>query len=75
MGPRRPVCLTGVYPPSTAYRVEILGKSPRSEEWHGLVWITEENGREVHYYQDPMTGFWCRLEVRILYLLAPESTL
>ena len=61
--------------PSTAYRVAILGKSPRSEEWHGLVWITEENGREVHYYQDPMTGFWCRLEVRILYLLAPESTL
>ena len=58
-----------------AYRVEILGESPVSEEWHGLVWITEENGREVHYYQDPMTGFWCRLEVRILYLLAPESTL
>ena len=61
--------------PRDAYRVEILGESPVSEEWHGLVWITEENGREVHYYQDPMTGFWCRLEVRILYLLAPESTL
>ena len=61
--------------PSSAYRVAILGKSPGSEEWHGLVWITEENGREVHYYQDPMTRFWQRLKVRFLSLLAPESML
>jgi cardiolipin synthase C len=61
--------------PRDAYRVEILGKSPVSEEWHGLVWITEENGREVHYYHDPMTGFWFRLEVRFLSLFAPESML
>ncbi len=61
--------------PSNAYRVAILGESPVSEEWHGLVWITEENGREVHYYQDPMTGIWRRLSVRFLSLLAPESTL
>lgn len=64
----------GIFP-SSAYRVAILGKSPGSEEWHGLVWITEENGREVHYYQDPMTRFWRRLKVRFLYLLAPESML
>jgi putative cardiolipin synthase len=61
--------------PRDAYRVEILGKSPVSEEWHGLVWITQENGREVHYYQDPKTGFWCRFEVRFLSLFAPESML
>ncbi len=58
-----------------AYRVEILGSSPVSEEWHGLVWITEENGREVRYYRDPMTGFWRRFSVRILSLFAPESML
>ena len=57
--------------PQDAYKVEILGKSPLSEEWHGLVWITEENGREVHYYHDPKTGFWCRLEIRFLSLLRP----
>jgi putative cardiolipin synthase len=61
--------------PSSAYRVAILGDSPVTEKWRGLVWITEENGREVHYYKDPETGFWCRFEVRVLYLLAPESSL
>ncbi len=61
--------------PRDAYRVEILAGSPASEEWHGLVWITEENGRQVRYYLDPMTGFWCRFSVRILSLFAPESML
>jgi putative cardiolipin synthase len=61
--------------PSNSYRLAILGESPVSEEWHGLVWITEENGREVHYYHDPMTDFWCRFEVRFLSLLAPKSEL
>jgi putative cardiolipin synthase len=58
-----------------AYRVEILGDSPVSEEWHGLVWITAENGRETRYYLDPMTGFWQRFSVRILSWFAPESML
>ncbi len=61
--------------PANAYRVEIMGKSPATEEWHGLVWVTEENGREVRYYKDPQTGFWCRVEVRVLSLFAPESEL
>ena len=61
--------------PSNSYLVAKLGASPLSEEWHGLVWITEENGREVRYYHDPMTSFGCRFEVRFLYLLAPKSEL
>lgn len=61
--------------PSNAYRVAILDGSPVSEEWHGLVWITEENGREVHYYHDPGTSLGCRIEVRFLYLIAPKSEL
>ncbi|MGD0827241.1 MAG: phospholipase D family protein [Desulfobaccales bacterium] len=61
--------------PSNSYRLAILGESPVSEEWHGLVWITEENGREVHYYHDPMTDFWRRFEVRFLVLFAPKSDL
>jgi putative cardiolipin synthase len=60
---------------ANAYRVEISGKSPGSEEGRGLVWITEENGREVRYYKDPMTGFWLRLWVHILSGFAPESML
>ncbi|MCL4500242.1 MAG: phospholipase D family protein [Deltaproteobacteria bacterium] len=59
--------------PQNAYQVAILGEP--QEKGNGLVWITEENGREVRHYKNPETGFWCRFEVRVLYLLAPESSL
>jgi cardiolipin synthase C len=61
--------------PINSYRLAIRDESPVSEEWHGLVWITEENGREVHYYHDPMTNIGYRFEARFLYLLAPKSEL
>jgi cardiolipin synthase C len=50
------------------YRVELLGDDD-------LVWITEENGREVRYYQEPMSRFLPRLTLRSLFWLTPESLL
>jgi len=61
--------------PSNAYRVMLAGGSRVSAEWHGFVWATEENGQEMRYNQDPMTGFWRRLAVRVLSWFAPESLL
>ncbi len=51
-----------------AYRVAFT-------EGHNLVWVTEEKGQEVHYYQEPLSRFWRRLSVRGLSLLTPESML
>jgi hypothetical protein len=40
-----------------------------------LVWISEENGREVRYTRDPEVGFWRRFSTWFLSILAPESML
>ncbi len=40
-----------------------------------LVWTTEENGHEVYYHQEPMSGLWRRIYGRFLYLIVPESML
>ena len=61
--------------PDNAYQVKLEGDIPLSEEWHGLVWVTEENHREVRYYVDPMTTFGCRLEMRLLSRFVPELQL
>lgn len=61
--------------PSNAYRVILGGSAPETGEWHGLVWVTAENGKEVRYHQDPMTSIWRRLEMRVLSWIAPESLL
>lgn len=61
--------------PSNAYRVILGGNAPETGEWHGLVWVTAENGNEVRYHQDPMTSIWRRLEMRVLSWIAPESLL
>ncbi len=61
--------------PSNSYRLAIRDESPLWEKWRGLVWTTEENGQEVHFYHDPMTDIGCRFEVRFLSLLAPRSDL
>lgn len=54
--------------PAYSYRVALLTD-------HDLVWITEENGKEVHYYNEPLSRFWRRLSMRGLSLLTPESLL
>jgi cardiolipin synthase C len=40
-----------------------------------LVWISEENGREVRSTRDPEVGFWRRSSTWFLSLFAPESML
>jgi cardiolipin synthase C len=54
--------------PENAYRVKLLDDD-------GLVWITEENGQEVHYYHEPHSGFFRRLPWQFLALFTPESLL
>ena len=40
-----------------------------------LVWISEENGREVRYTRDPEVGFWRRFSTWFLSIFAPEYML
>jgi putative cardiolipin synthase len=54
--------------PHRTYRVTL-------REDDDLVWITEENGREVRYYQEPMSRFLSRLSLQSLFWLTPESLL
>ncbi len=61
--------------PDNAYRVKLAGGASPSEEWHGLVWVTEEDHREVRYYVDPMTTFGRRLQMRLLSRFVPELEL
>lgn len=61
--------------PDNAYQVKLTGSMQLSEEWHGLVWVTAEDHREVRYYVDPMTTFRRRLMMRLLSRFVPESEL
>ncbi|OGR29646.1 MAG: hypothetical protein A2139_02730 [Desulfobacca sp. RBG_16_60_12] len=54
--------------PARTYRVTLLGD-------HDLVWVTEEKGQEVRFYQEPMSRCFQRLTLRCLSWLTPESML
>ena len=54
--------------PARTYRVTLLGDDD-------LVWITENNGKEVRYYQEPLSRFWPRLSLKSLSWLTPELLL
>jgi putative cardiolipin synthase len=50
------------------YRVTLLGGDD-------LVWVSEEDGKEVRYYREPMSRFLPRLSLRGLSWLTPELML
>ena len=54
--------------PALTYRVTLLGGDD-------LVWVSEEDGKEVRYYQEPMSRFLPRLSLRGLSWLTPELML
>jgi putative cardiolipin synthase len=54
--------------PARTYRVTLLGNDD-------LVWITEDNEREVRYYREPLSRFWPRLTLKCLSWLTPELLL
>lgn len=54
--------------PTRTYRVTLLGDDD-------LVWVTEDDGKEVRYYQEPLSRFFQRLSQRCLSWLTPESML
>lgn len=65
--------------PDNSFRLKLL-KSPASDvpekgSANTIVWIGEENGREVKYNSEPLSGFWRRIFTKFLSLFAPESML
>lgn len=54
--------------PARTFRVTLLGDDD-------LVWVTGEGGKEVRYYQEPLSRFWPRLSLRCLSWLTPELLL
>jgi len=50
-----------------AYRLTLEGER--------IIWISNENGKEVRFFQDPRTTAWQRLTVRLLGLLPIEGQL
>jgi len=55
--------------PAYSYRLTL---EPKDGD---IVWISEENGREVRYSRDPEVGFWRRFSTWFLSIFAPESLL
>jgi len=55
--------------PEYSYRLVLEGTDG------DLVWVSEENGREVRATRDPEVGFWRRTSTWFLSLFAPESML
>jgi putative cardiolipin synthase len=58
--------------PAHAFHVVL---SEPGQEHSALIWITEEDGKELRYDYDPLTGIWRRLLSRLLEFLAPDSLL
>ena len=54
--------------PENSYRVML-------DENGDLVWVTEANGMEVRFHQDPETGFWDRIMSGFIGLLPVEEQL
>jgi putative cardiolipin synthase len=54
--------------PENSYRVLL-------DERGDLVWITEDNGREVRFHAEPETSFWDRLMSGFIQLLPVEDQL
>ncbi|MCX5817667.1 MAG: phospholipase D family protein [Proteobacteria bacterium] len=65
--------------PENAYRVTFEAKLPGEDfsrpQDGKLTWITEEDGKEVRYYNEPMTRWWQRIGLNILSWFAPEEML
>jgi putative cardiolipin synthase len=57
--------------PAHAFRVALAGPGEET----GILWITEEAGKEVRYDREPLTGFWRRLLAKLLGAFAPEDLL
>jgi putative cardiolipin synthase len=57
--------------PTRTYRVALAGPEPGATT---LVWITEDDGKEVRYDQEP-AGFWRRLSSKLLGAFAPDDVL
>jgi putative cardiolipin synthase len=55
--------------PLYSYRLELEGPDK------DLVWISEENGKEVRFARDPDVGSWRRFSTWFLSFFAPESLL
>lgn len=65
--------------PEYSFRLELVkgnssnpNTSPTDEK---IVWVGEENGKEVIYKDEPLAGSWRKFSTGFLSLFAPESLL
>lgn len=58
--------------PENSYRLALEQNEQGKDR---LVWITEDNGREVRYYSDPEVGLWRRFSTWLISLLPIEEHL
>ncbi len=65
--------------PDNSFRLELAGTPASNVSEPGsvdtIVWIGEENGKEVKYNSEPLSGFWRKIFTKFLSLFAPESML
>ena len=57
--------------PARAYRVALATSEPGAT---ALVWITEDDGKEVRYDHEP-AGFWRRFFSKLVGAFAPDDAL
>jgi len=57
--------------PERSFRLMLTGTAP---EKRTILWITEEDSREIRYEREP-AGFWRRFFSRVLSSLTPEELL
>lgn len=61
--------------PQNAYRLEFVPGPGPCKECGSIVWVSQEDGREVRYKREPHASFFRRMQVCILSLLPLESQL
>jgi cardiolipin synthase C len=61
--------------PQNAYRLKLVPDSGPCKESGHIVWLSQENGREVRYTHEPHATFSQRLKVWVLSFLPIESQL
>jgi len=66
--------------PKYSFRLALQREPPapgesRESPAERIVWVTEENGKEVVFHDEPYATFWKKLSTGIQSLFAPESLL
>jgi len=61
--------------PATSYHLVLERKESDSNSSSKVVWVTEKEGKEIRYEDEPEVNFWRRLKASLLSLLPIEDDL